>query len=207
MAKNKQTSGRFPHFKLFLFLALVVSLGLTTLAANTKTNIQQHAATNCASLGGTCSYGSCPTGQTVIANSAGTCSSDYMVCCKNPMPAPTGLSVSYTYCQEKQPASMDYAYYNAIVTFKWKAVSNATAYLVTLSDSTPTYTGSTYHYATKTQGVTTLTISNNWSFEPGDKPYWQVQGYNTYTKYGPLSAKQYINFKCNIWPLPTIPPT
>lgn len=45
MVKNKQTSsGRFPHFKLFLFLALIISLGLTVLAANTKTNIQQHAA-------------------------------------------------------------------------------------------------------------------------------------------------------------------
>jgi hypothetical protein len=46
MAKNKQTFfGRFPHFKLILFLALIFSLGLTVIAANTKTNLQQHAST------------------------------------------------------------------------------------------------------------------------------------------------------------------
>jgi hypothetical protein len=45
MANNKQTSlGRFPHFKLFLFLAVVFGLVLTVVAANTKTNTQQHAA-------------------------------------------------------------------------------------------------------------------------------------------------------------------
>ena len=47
MANNKQTTlGRFPHFKMFLFLAVVFSLVLTVSAANTKTNIQQHAASS-----------------------------------------------------------------------------------------------------------------------------------------------------------------
>lgn len=69
MARNKLALfGRFPHFKLILSLALLFSLGLAVIAANTKTNLQQHAST-CGIEGAQCITQGCCSGYSCIYGS------------------------------------------------------------------------------------------------------------------------------------------
>lgn len=187
MAKKRSSfSVRFPHFGKILFLALIISLGITVYSfQNAPTNLKQEAATSCSSIGGGCvSYGrDCASGYT---STNYYCSSG--VCCLPTVTsAPANLSASYNSCILYGET------FTVNIYLSWGSVSNATNYSVHWYD---TVYGKLVGQNSKL--VTGTSTSIYPSIPTGGRFYWYVKGYNKYSKiYGPKSTTKEIIFSCN----------
>ena len=187
MAKTGSFSSRFPHFKLFLFLAVLIALPLTVFSVQkVPTSTQQHASgATCSSVGGGCvTYGKdCASGYT---NPSYLCSGG--VCCAPAPSTPTGLSASSN-CHY-YPNTLDAAYFN----FHWKSLPFVTKYNIYLliTDKNGNYVQSFNFYST-TNSYSPAGVS----LEHNVLAKWRIRAYYPGVgAYGSYSSYQSIPLSC-----------
>lgn len=123
---SKNSSGRLPHFGKVLFLALVISLGVSVWSVqNAPTNTKQEAATTtCTSNGGVCYKYSCPSGMLSTGGSCGNIA-DSACCTSKTLATPTGVKSYAWYCKFGDPL----VEYDSI-NFNWDPVKYASRYTI-----------------------------------------------------------------------------
>ena len=188
MAKAGSFSSRFPHFKLFLFLAVVIALPLTVFSANkVSTNSDQHAAVaaTCSSVGGGCvsSGRDCASGFT---NPLLSCVSG--VCCVPAPKTPYNLSAS-SKCHYYADAE-NAAYFS----FHWTNLPNVTKYNIYLliTDKRGYYAQSFNFYPTSSPyNPAAVSLNHNVLAK------WRIRAYYPgVAGYGPYSNYQSIPLSC-----------
>jgi hypothetical protein len=197
MAKNSSFSNRFPHFKKFLLVALVLTLGLTVYSVqNISTNTKQEAQTlpqkTCAAIKGYCVKFAreCDPGYT----GPYTCTAGEVCCRPRLNTAPGSLSSSQISCRRGD--LLDYP----VVKFSWGSISSAMKYRVHVWGTTDTGLKVNEDWITTTR--TTLTLPNSThdlTIPSRGRLYWQVQTVNDYAKpstRGPYSPAKRVALNC-----------
>lgn len=166
MAKN--SSVRLPHFGKVLFLALVISLGISVWSVqNAPTQTQQYASVEpedpyCSSFNTRdCIYGCTPT------STGGTCK-PAPTPTPVPMTAPTNLIGTLKNC-----VKTSFGTTKGTLSLSWSKVTNATSYKISVYNSV--------QRISLTSTTTSLSTSS-YSYATGYKLYWYVAGYNSNSK-------------------------
>lgn len=169
-------SDRFPHFGKILFLALVLSLGISVWSVQkAPTNTQQEAATTTCSIssnGGECYKYNCPTGYASISGTCGVIA-DSACCTSKVLAKPTNLKSYASYCKSGSPI-VEYD----IINFNWDPVKYAIRYTLyhRIYNSGNAYsTISLSGYSN-----TTYLLSNKYKNLNGRRIQWYVKAANDY---------------------------